>query len=516
MSGPERRAVVSATALFAGLLVVWAMLAPSFRAADEPMHVSTVMRLAQTGTFPPPGRALLNPSVLSASKWVNYFGSTGSEPTVERPPDLAHPPSMRQLSGPDPERPRTAVDQMTQHPPGYYLLMAGVVDLLQLDDASPSGLVLALRLASSLLLLPLPYLCFRLSRQLRLSHRIAAASAFLPSAWMQFVHVSATVNNGALLALATSVTVVLIVPVVQGDVRLRRALALGAALAVALFTKGFALALLPTLPFAYLVAARRAGVGPALRGLLVAGLATLPGLWWWVLNLVRYGAVQPKGMADRVPTLSTPPPVSQWFQSFSETFVRTLWFGLGWAEGNPPPWLYLSLSAIFFVALIVGTWRLRRQAAALLLMHMIWLGALAIVVIGSLGEFERSGQVRAAQGRYIQVAVIIFAVLVMAAISRFVRLSHLTPGAVTVLAFGGLGYGLQHFWAPTPGHGFVLDRVFSMFTWWPAGSIWLAAAGLALALAGALAGTVALRSIPLQPVTRARRRLQPDLVGRHA
>ena len=501
----ERRAAVAATVLLAALMVMWSVVAPAYRASDEPMHVSTTLRLAESGRYPPPGRALMDPSVLASFRWVNYFGRAGRVPTVDRPAALSQPPSMHELSGPNVPRAKTDIDQMTQHPPGYYLLMAGAVKALRLDDASPNGLILGLRLVSSLLLLPIPFLCLLVARRVGLAPRVAAASAFFPAAWMQFVHASATVNNGALLALATSVAIALLVPVAQGDVGVRRALGVGAAVSVALLTKGFALALLPTIALAYLLAARRSGLRRAALAALVAGLATLPGLWWWVLNVVRYGSLQPKGTRDNAPVVDALP-VTQWIHDFALTWMRTLWVAVGWAEGRPPPWLYIGLTLAVAALVLAGSWALRRNLGAVLVLHTFWAGPLAIVALGSLQEFMYSGQTRAAQGRYVQIAVVAFAVLVIASLTRFARFMAVVPALVLVSAVGGLGYGLYHFWRPADGQNVVWGRVVSMVSWWPGGLAWLIVAAVVATVSG-VAGVLALRSVdlrsvPLQPSSR--------------
>lgn len=500
MTSAQRWAALSATGLLAGLMLMWTVVTPAYRASDEPMHVSTALRLAESARYPVPGRALMDPSVLASFRWVNYFGASGRAPAVQRPEALAHPPSMQALSGPQVPRPKTDIDQMTQHPPGYYLLMAGGVRLLGLDDAGPYGLVLGLRLLSALMFLPIPYLCLVVARQVALPSRVAAAAAFVPAAWMQFVHSAATVNNGALLALATSASIVLLVPAAQGDVRLRRALAVGAAVSVALLTKGFALALLPVVLLAYLLGARRSGIARAGRGLLVAGLATLPGLWWWILNVVRYGAVQPQG-GHSSPPAGDLPPFSQWVDEFALTWMRTLWIALGWAENRPPAWLYVGLTVLFAVLLLIGSWVLRRQLGVVVLLHLFWLGPLAIVVLGSLQEYLNSGQTRAAQGRYVQTAVVAFAVLVIAALSRLGRLLSLLPLVVLLLAAGGFGFGLYHFWRPAIGHDVVWGRVLAMSSWWPGGMLWLAV-GSVISLVSAVLGVLALRATAQSPALR--------------
>lgn len=494
LTTPERFAALAATTLLAGLLLMWVVVTPAYRSSDEPMHISTTLRLAESARYPAPGRALMDPSVLASYRWVSYFGATGRAPTLQRPPALAHPPSMRALSAPQVPRPRTDIDQMTQHPPGYYLLLAAVVRLLQLQDASPYGLVLGLRLVSAAMYLPIPYLCLRVAKQVALPPRVAAASAFLPAAWMQFVHSAATVNNSALLALATSAAIALLIPAAQGDVRGRRALAIGAAVSVALLAKGFALALLPVVLVAYLLGARRSGIASAAGGLVIAVLATAPGLWWWVLNVVRYGSLQPKGGNVLAPVADIPP-LSQWATEFALTWMRTLWVALGWAESRPPPWLYIGLTALFATLLLVGSWTLRRCFGAVLLLHLLWLGPLAIVVLGSLQEFLSSGQTRAAQGRYLQTAVVALAVLVAASLTRLGRGLPLLPPLVAVLAGGGWGYGLYHFWRPAGGHDAVWGRVVAMSSWWPGGVTWLTV-GAGLVAGSGLLGWLTVRAMP--------------------
>lgn len=46
--------------------VLWAILTPAFRAPDEPLHVNSVIRVAEGGGWPAPGEARLSSSVLQA------------------------------------------------------------------------------------------------------------------------------------------------------------------------------------------------------------------------------------------------------------------------------------------------------------------------------------------------------------------------------------------------------------------------------------------------------------------
>lgn len=474
-------------------MTMWTVVAPAFRAPDEPMHVSTILRLADTGRYPPAGQAMMVPSVLASYGWVNYFGMHNRQPTVVRPGFLAHPPPVEQLSGPNVKRAGPAVDQMTQHPPGYYLVLAGAVRVLQLERLPPGELVVALRLLSAMLLLPIPLLCTVVARRVALPPRAAGAAAFLPAAWMQFVHLSAAVNNGSLLALATGVATAALLPVTQGDVRLRRGAGVGAAVSVALLSKGFALSLLPVVLVAYLCGARRSGARRAAVGLLFAGLCTIPGLWWWGLNLIRYGSLQPQGGAEPSPVATTPP-LAQWVHDFGAIWMRTMWIALGWAEGSPPAWSFVGPTIVFVLLLLTGSWALRRRPAALLVLHLTWLGPFTIVALGSLQEFMISGETRGAQGRYVQTAVVGLAVIITAGL-RPTRWLAAVPLGVLAVATACLGYGVYHFWTPVPADGAVLGRVSAMTSWLAPSDV-LLVAGAALAGVSGLAGALALRAVP--------------------
>src|SRR6185295_9790752 len=90
-------------------------------------------------------------------------------------------------------------DQMTQHPPGYYALLAVPTKILDLADHTPASALLSLRLLSAALLLPLPYLVLRLAREIGVTSRWSAAAAFLPLALPQFLHIGGAVNSDTLM-----------------------------------------------------------------------------------------------------------------------------------------------------------------------------------------------------------------------------------------------------------------------------------------------------------------------------
>jgi hypothetical protein len=491
----ELLGVGSATALLAAVLCMWSVVTPAYRGPDEPQHLSTTLRLATGGGYPPFGKALMDPGVLSSFQWLDYRGRIGRTPRVERPPQLAQPPSMESLRSPDAPRPPTGGDQMTQHPPGYYALLAGAVNALGLNGASPESMVLVLRLLSLTLLLPIPILCVLVARRLGLPPPVRVVAAFFPAAWIEFTHLGATINNGTLLILASSLAVALLLPIAQGDARIHRALAAGAAISLALVTKGLALALLASLAVAYIGTVRVAGVRAAARSGACAALMVLPGLAWWIINFARYGQVQQSSTADleRTRDVAT---LAGWGKEFVDTFSWTLWGALGWAETRLPKEMHLTATALLVLLLLVGTWmigRAGRRPIELLVLHSVWVGPLAIVAYGSARSFLVNGDVRAAQGRYVQMAVCAFAVLTVAALGRLRRSLTLAPAAAATVAGAGLLYGYRHFWAGSGG----ASRWDALTSWWPGATV-LAVVAALLAVAGTAVGTVALARLTAQ------------------
>ncbi|MGW5362338.1 hypothetical protein [Actinopolymorpha pittospori] len=498
--------VLAATSLLAGLLCAWSVLTPAYRPPDEAQHLSTALRLATGGGYPPHGQALMDPAVLASYRWVGYTG-----PRVQltpRPPALAEPPSMASLRAPGLPRPATSVDQMTQHPPGYYALLAAAINGLGLDGASPQAMILVLRLLSAALLLPVPLLCFLAARRLGLPPPVGVVAAFLPAAWVQFTHIGASINNGTLTVLASSLAVVLLLPIAQGDVRARRALAAGGAVTLALLTKGFGLALLPTVAVAYVGAVRAVGARKALPSAVVAAAAILPGTSWWLFNIVRYGQLQPsrppgtawsKGPAD----------LAGWAGTFLDFLAWTMWGALGSQEGRPPRLLYIATTVVLVVLLAVGSWILRRQPVEVILLHSGWLGPLTIITYGSAREFLITGTVRGAQGRYLQVAVVSMAVLALAPLVRTRLALVLGPVMATLLGAGGLLLGFWLFWGTSAGAG----RFESLTSWSPGATAVMGLAAVTITGAAVL-GVVAL--VRLLPARQSSASTEPAAPGARA
>ena len=270
-----------ATVMFYGIMVIWACVTPDFRAPDEPQQVSTTLRLAYVHSYPAPGDARIYLPVKASYSDVG-FGGIGLNTIIGLAP-LHRPTSkqltsqtMRQLGAAEP----SAVtpydyDQMTQHPPGYFAVMAVAARVFNVIDKTPHTALLILRLCSALLLAPLPFLTFRIGKSLGATPSVAAAASFLPAGLPQLTHLGGAVNNDALtITLGAAVTWLAL------EVATRRAargwaIGLGVAMTGLLWTKGTALPMLVVVAAAYLLRARRFGVRRTAGDALLSALLHL-------------------------------------------------------------------------------------------------------------------------------------------------------------------------------------------------------------------------------------------------
>lgn len=486
MRGPAPRSAeglwtAATTLLLAAVLTAWALLMPPYQAPDEPQHVSTALRLATGGGYPDPGEALIDDGVVGSFEHVGFPG-LGSENWARvrageaLRPSSADPlgaPSFRDLQAEGNYSDLDLRDQMTQHPPGYYVYLAAWTRVLGLDTWPVGAALLVLRLASALLVLPLPYLIVVVGRRLSLPVPARLAAALVPVAWVQFLHISSSVNNGTLLVTTTALVTALAMTVAGGDLRKRTGAALGAALSVALLSKGFALTLLPVVALAYGIAFRRRGTAQW-AGAVTALSLSLPGLGWWVANLLRFGSVQPNGSTTPAgPRHGQDPDLVTWLRLFLDTLSETMWSNLGWLATPLPAPVHLVLTAAAVALVVAGSWRLRHLGGGLVLLHAAWLLPLGLVAYGSADLYLDVGVLRAAQGRYLQVGVLTFAVVVAAALPGRRWIAAVAPWGTALCVAAGTLYAFKRFWDPS-----TLGNVSS---WWAHGDALLVSAAVVAA-----------------------------------
>ncbi len=122
----ERVVVAIVTAAFAIVLFTWAAVVPMYQAADERAHFDAVVHVAIGDGWPDPGDLHLLRAVDEA--------------------DTAPPSAtMGQLLDETGRAETDTVDQMTQHPPTYYAVAAGVLHLVDFAARTPDQALLAVR-----------------------------------------------------------------------------------------------------------------------------------------------------------------------------------------------------------------------------------------------------------------------------------------------------------------------------------------------------------------------------------
>lgn len=503
-----RRALALVTALVVLTGGLWAALTPAFRAPDEPQHVNSVLRLAYGGGWPPAGEALVGPAVDAARDQAalatdvpgRHLDREGVPAFVGVPPtpDAERGTVTGGNALADPLPPRTdtrhldttAVDQMTQHPPLYYAVAAGVLRATGLAEARWDLQLLALRLFDVILLAPLPLLAAAAVRRLSRSRSAALVAASFTLFVPQAGHILGSVTNDALVTLTGAATAYLCVRALTGDLRTRTAAALGAAVGLGLLTKVMAAFALPVVVAAYLLASGPRGRRAA-GALLAGGAAFVVGGWWWLRNLLVLGTVQPVGIPDRFPEAESR---GLWY--FLRTVVTSLtrsFFGnFGWLELRLPDAVFWTAAVVVaaLCALAVLRGPARRATAVLLLQPAaLWCG----VLVNAWPDYAAHGWISAVQGRYLFAGLLALSAGVALGLLALLgpRLRRATPWVVAaagLAAASGLAYGFWGFYQG-PGQS-VADAAARWAGWSPLTGAQLVALCLVV-VAGGIAAVVA-------------------------
>ncbi len=173
--------------------------------------------------------------------------------------------------------------------------MAVPTRLFNLIDDTPRDAIFIMRLLSALLLIPLPYLAFRLTRALGGGTIASVTAAFLPAGLPQLTHIGGAVNNDALIIPLAAVLVVEAVELAKFGATMKRAIWFGITYAAALWTKGMALPLVVLVIGAYVLAARREGLRQVVKPLVATAAISCIGFSWWIANVIRFDTLQPQG-----------------------------------------------------------------------------------------------------------------------------------------------------------------------------------------------------------------------------
>ena len=452
--------VWAATALHVGLLLAFAFLYPPFTGFDETQHVDAVLSIRHGDGWPAPQERQLSEGIVAVATPLLQSASALPFSDDELPPRDERP-SVAELGVERDSVGQLLPNQITQHPPLYYALQAGVLALLPGSaDWAFDRTVGVLRLVSVLLMAPLPLLAWATARALRAPPLAAHVGVLLSVSVPQLQRVGSSVNNDAAYTLAFATVLLLLARVATGDLRRRTVVLTGVAVGVAMLTKGFALVLPLAVGLSFLVGGRRSGTGRSwsrglLPGFLSLVVAFVVGGWWWLRNLVLYGTVQPSGwpatyrdvlrLEPREP--GEPAPVTDFLAGSYSRLSERFWGGLEINYIGPdtfPHWWTDTLVVASLVALaaaVVGAGRARLPLVVAVLVPFV--STLGIIGYGIWGGYSYSLDFPGAQGRYLFGSVPSLAAAVGLGLVVLARRGRRAlPVAAALLALGMQAAGL--------------------------------------------------------------------------
>jgi hypothetical protein len=501
-----------ASALLLLTTMVWAAFTPATRAPDEVQHVNSTLRIANGGGWPEPGdgrleselvtmRELSGAVVDGARTWVPgaIVAPTGPLFTDLPPTGVVDRRSLSELDpGPSPTR---EMDQMTQHPPGYYAVTAVLYELVGAEDWRYDRALYFLRFLTGLsIALTVPVCLYFATRDITGREWTAQAAAFLPLLIPQLGFVGGSVTNDGLTIATASVLAAVLVRLMTAGPTTRRLLAVALASAAVCWTKGTALTLLPLVPIALVVAYRRAAGGagwrswaaPLLRNSAwVFGLAFVLGGWWWALNIVRYGRVQPQAYE----TPRADGPILDFGDFFVEQFQRRVggsFFGnIGLLEAPFPVGFTGTLTYVCLGLLVIGLVTRRHVGERVVFVVGIAL-TFGVLLATTYSAHQETHTFPGQQGRYLFVLLVPLLVLVVMGLDRLVRLLRLPDRFLLVLvplagvgvALSALLLGFEIYYLPD---GQSVGRALDIYLGWSAWSWAVLAALLAAMVACGLA-----------------------------
>lgn len=394
----ERRAVIALTAAFALLLTLWACLTPMFAAPDEAAHYDAAEQLALGKGWPPAGDMDLLAITYAEQQQAGTVAAADRDTVAEL---IAQNPGNHDF-----------VNQMSQHPPTYYGVGALVLKAIGFFHLRWDIGVMALRMLSVVMLLPLPFLTWATVRRVTRSPRTAVVGVLALFAVPQLAQIGSSVTNDAPVIVLGAVIAWLGARALTGDHRWRIAIWLGVAVALVCSVKGTGL---PTVPFAA-VALLVAGHGrlswgarigrTAVAGAVVAAL----GSWWWIRNLVLFGTLQPDGVSD----IRQDRPWGRETSANFGDFVNVEWDRLSasfWGQFGalryPMTQVLTDSLTVIALAVIVG-WAFRRSAARTPALVLLITPAITLVIQlqNNFASYDSTQIIAGAQGRYLFIGLV--------------------------------------------------------------------------------------------------------------
>ncbi|WP_439691972.1 DUF2142 domain-containing protein [Curtobacterium sp. SP.BCo] len=409
-TGRERLTITAIVLAFVGVLVVWASLQPMFGSPDEIAHWDAAVQVAMGHGWPDPAHLRLLAATRAAQAEGMSFLQT-DRPTLEAL--LAAAPG------------NGSTNQMTQHPPTWYAMAAGLLHLIGYMQLRWDVDLFALRLMNVAVLSTLPLVVWAAVRRVTRSPRTAlvAAASLLLIPQVGFIGSSAT--NDTPVIILGAVVVWLVCRVLTGDRGVPTLVALALATSAAVAFKATALPLVPFAVIAVIVAG--SGWSRWLRGAVVLVVPVVTTSWWWVRNVLVFHTLQPAGLPQSIQRTEFPPGEGPDLGGFVNTewnrVTNSFWGQYGLLQYPSSPIVIAVLSVVAIgVVLVWGFRRGSRRTAWLL--ALLPLFTLVAGLQNNWSTYLRTTTIGGIQGRYYFVLVGVLAVLSAIAWRRFVRVEQ--------------------------------------------------------------------------------------------
>jgi 4-amino-4-deoxy-L-arabinose transferase-like glycosyltransferase len=336
-----------------------------------------------------------------------------------------------------------------QQAPLYYWLLAPAYRLtsgLQLATRVWLLRLLSLLIASSVV--PLGFLVAReVSPDDRYALGVAALIATLPELMMTVCHIA----NDSLAVAVGSLFLLLLFRWKQQPHSIRRAIALGAVLGLALLTKAYFLALIPPLlVLAAIVATRKRAHGQVAA---IFAAAILISAWWYARNWSLTHSIsgnQFEVAAQGAPQLNLlrSIPRVNWLHAADFTFLSHIWLG-NWSFLVVRSWMYHFFAVIAALSVIGLARRLfRRPNGDLFLLSGIYLSFLVALAYHALRAFQTTG-FAGALGYYLFPIVIAEVILAVAGLQAIGLSRAIVPAGLLCFAalelFGMCFYAIPYY-----------------------------------------------------------------------
>lgn len=381
------------TAAWVGFLLLFAFVTPVFGAPDEPAHVDAAFRLALGLGWPAPG----DMHYLAAIRQV-----------VENPVPAMDRTTVSALLARYPGD-SAAIDQMSQHPPTYYLVAALVLKAIGWGSHGWGTAVLALRLVDVAVVAALPVMVWATVRRATRSPRTALVAPLLLFAVPQLAQVTSGVTVWSPMVLAGAVMVWLAVRVLTGD----RSWWTTAGFTVSVTAMCALTALgLVAIPFAVAVVLLARGRRVTTRARHAAVVLVVPLAatgWWWVRTLVRSGTLVPDALraSTTVVPYPTGDPEPGAFAGRQWDGLTNSFFGLlGANQWVLPPALVDSM-AITAIAVLAWSYARRGTGRGLTTALLVWPALVLVATLAySWRNYLGTHQGNGFQGRFLFIAVV--------------------------------------------------------------------------------------------------------------